>query len=124
LCGVIAAADAEAFILGVKAGADVETMAKIIGVSSGGNWQLANPVALRAFTGTFEPGFFTDLLLKDLNLVLELAAEQGVATPLAEQARGLYERTVAAGYGRCDYTAAFLPLEEDAGVKVRITEKK
>ncbi len=124
LCGVIAAADAEAFILGVKAGADVETMAKIIGVSSGGNWQLANPVALRAFTGSFEPGFFTDLLLKDLNLVLELAGEQGVATPLAEQARGLYERTVAAGYGRRDYTAAFLPLEEDAGVKVRITDKK
>jgi 3-hydroxyisobutyrate dehydrogenase len=124
LCGVIAAADAEAFILGVKAGADVETMAKIIGVSSGGNWQLANPVALRAFTGTFEPGFFTDLLLKDLNLVLELAAEQGVATPLAEKARALYERAVAAGYGRRDYTAAFLPLEEDAGVKVRITEKK
>ena len=124
LVGAIAAAIAESFTLGVKAGADVETMAKIIGVSSGGNWQLANPVALRAFTGTFEPGFFTDLLLKDLNLVLELAAEQGVATPLAAQARALYERTVAAGYGRRDYTAAFIPLEEDAGVKVRITEKK
>jgi 3-hydroxyisobutyrate dehydrogenase-like beta-hydroxyacid dehydrogenase len=123
LCGVIAAADAEAFILGVKAGADVATMAKIIGVSSGGNWQLANPVALRAFTGTFEPGFFTDLLLKDLDLVLELAAEQGVATPLAEKARALYERARAAGYGRRDYTSVFAPLEEDAGVKVRVAAK-
>ncbi|HVA91784.1 MAG TPA: NAD(P)-dependent oxidoreductase [Chloroflexota bacterium] len=122
LCGVIAAADAEAFILGVKAGADVATMAKIIGVSSGGNWQLANPVALRAFTGTFEPGFFTDLLLKDLDLVLELATEQGVATPLAEKARALYERARAAGYGRRDYTSVFAPLEEDAGVKVRFAD--
>src|SRR6266487_4799251 len=35
LCGVIATAIAESFVLGVKAGADVDTMAKIIGVSSG-----------------------------------------------------------------------------------------
>lgn len=120
LCGVIAAADAEAFVLGVKAGADVATMARIIGASSGGNWQLANPVALRAFTGSFEPGFFTDLLIKDLDLVLELAEEQGVAAPLAAQARALYERARQAGYGRRDYTSVFVPLEEDAGVHVRI----
>lgn len=120
LCGVIAAADAEAFVLGVKAGADVATMARIIGASSGGNWQLANPVSLRAFTGSFEPGFFTDLLIKDLDLVLELAAEQGVAAPLAAQARALYERARQAGYARRDYTSVFVPLEEDAGVRVRI----
>jgi 2-hydroxy-3-oxopropionate reductase/2-hydroxymethylglutarate dehydrogenase len=121
LCGVIAAADAEAFVLGVAAGADVATMARIIGVSSGGNWQLANPVALRAFTGTFEPGFFTDLLIKDLDLVLELASERGIAAPLAERARQLYERARQAGFGRRDYTSVFVPLEEDAGVRVRIT---
>jgi 3-hydroxyisobutyrate dehydrogenase-like beta-hydroxyacid dehydrogenase len=33
LCGAISVAIAESFVLGVKAGADVETMAKIIGVS-------------------------------------------------------------------------------------------
>lgn len=120
LCGVIAAADAEAFILGVAAGADVATMARIINVSSGGNWQLANPVALRAFTGTFEPGFFTDLLLKDLDLVLELAGEHGMQTPLAERARAMYERAREAGLGRRDYTSVFVPLEEDAGVSVRV----
>jgi 3-hydroxyisobutyrate dehydrogenase len=119
LCGVIAAADAEALILGVSAGADVATMAKIIGASSGGNWQLANPVALRAFTGTFEPGFFTDLLVKDLGLVLDLAKERGIAAPLAEKSIELYARAQAAGYGRRDYTSVFMPLEEDAGVQVR-----
>jgi 2-hydroxy-3-oxopropionate reductase/2-hydroxymethylglutarate dehydrogenase len=124
LCGVIAAADAEAFILGVAAGADVETMAKIIGVSSGGNWQLANPVALRAFTGSFEPGFFTDLLAKDLDLVIEMAAERNIPVPLATLARGLYERAREAGYGRRDYTSVFMPLEEDAGVQVRIKPRE
>lgn len=120
LCAVIAAADAEALLLGVKAGADVETMTRIINASSGGNWQLANPIALRALTGTFEPGFFTDLLIKDLDLVLDLGREQDVALPLAAQARPLYERAREMGYGRRDYTAVFVPLEADAGVQVRI----
>jgi 3-hydroxyisobutyrate dehydrogenase-like beta-hydroxyacid dehydrogenase len=119
LCGVIAAADAEALILGVAAGADVSTMARIIGVSSGGNWQLANPIPLRVFSGSFEPGFFTDLLVKDLRLVLDLARERGLAVPLLEQVLPLYERAQTAGYGRRDYTAVFDLLEQDAGVRVR-----
>jgi 3-hydroxyisobutyrate dehydrogenase-like beta-hydroxyacid dehydrogenase len=122
LCGVIAAADAEALILGVKAGADVATMARIIGASSGGNWQLANPIALRAFTGSFEPGFFTDLLVKDLNLVLELSEQYEVDTPLARMARAMYERALERGLGRRDYTSVFLPLEDEAGVTVRIDD--
>jgi 3-hydroxyisobutyrate dehydrogenase len=124
LCGVVAAADAEALVLGVAAGADVATMARIIGVSSGGNWQLANPIPLRVFSGTFEPGFFTDLLLKDLGLVLELGRQQDLPLPLAEQAVALFERAKAAGYGRRDYTSVFLPLEEQAGVRVRIEEQQ
>jgi 3-hydroxyisobutyrate dehydrogenase-like beta-hydroxyacid dehydrogenase len=120
LCGVIAAADAEALVLGVAAGADVATMAKIIGASSGGNWQLANPIALRAFTGSFEPGFFTNLLLKDLGLVLEMARERGIAVPLVEQAEAMFERARDAGYGRRDYTSVFVPIEEEAGVQVRV----
>jgi len=124
LCGVIAAADAEALILGAAAGADVATMAKIIGASSGGNWQLANPIPLRAFSGTFEPGFFTDLLLKDLGLVLEMAGERGIAVPLAEKSLQLYQRAKEAGYGRRDYTSVFVPLEADAGVQVRVAGER
>src|SRR5689334_17380925 len=56
LAGTIAASIAEAFVLGVKAGADVDTMAKIIGLSTGASWQLANQFPLRAFNGSFKPG--------------------------------------------------------------------
>src|ERR1700680_1625252 len=75
LCGAIAAAIAESFVLGVKAGADVETMARVIGASSGASWQLSNQFPLRAFNGSFQPGFMTDLLIKDLGLALDMAAE-------------------------------------------------
>lgn len=119
LCGAIAAAIAESFVLGVKAGADVELMAKIIGASSGASWQLANQFPLRAFNGSFQPGFMTDLLHKDLGLALDLAAES--QTPLAMTAltRQMYEMARAEGFGREDYTSLLKVLEKMAGVEVR-----
>lgn len=122
LCGVIAAGTLEAFVLGVKAGADVQTMARVIGASSGGSWQLANPIKLRAFSGTFEPGFFTDLLVKDLRLVMELADELNVPVTMAAVSKQMYEAARAQGYGRRDYTAVVRPLEELVGVTVRTGE--
>jgi 3-hydroxyisobutyrate dehydrogenase-like beta-hydroxyacid dehydrogenase len=119
LAGAIAAAISEAFVLGVKAGADVETMAKIVGVSTGASWQLSNQFPLRAFNGSFQPGFMTNLLHKDLGLALDLAAE--LQTPLALTAltRQMYEMVRAAGYGSDDYTSVLKVLEKMADVEVR-----
>ncbi len=114
LCGTIAASIAEAFVLGVKAGADVATMAKIIGVSSGASWQLANQFPLRAFNGSFQPGFMTDLLHKDLGLALDLAAETQTPTVLTALTRQMYEMARTAGYGQDDYTALLKVLEQMA----------
>src|SRR5436305_3508829 len=119
LCGAIAASIAESFVLGVKAGADVDTMAQIIGVSTGASWQLANQFPLRAFNGSFQPGFMTDLLYKDLGLALDLAAEHTVPSPMIALTRQMYEMARAEGYGRDDYTSLLKVLEKIAGVEVR-----
>ncbi len=119
LVGTIAAATAEALLLGVKAGADVATMAKIIGMSTGANWQLANQFPLRAFNGSFQPGFMTDLLHKDLGLALDLASENQVPLSMTAQARQLYEIARAQGHGRDDYTSLLKVLERIVGVEVR-----
>jgi 3-hydroxyisobutyrate dehydrogenase len=119
LVGVIAAATAEAFVLGTKAGADVETMARVVGVSAGASWQLANQFPLRAFSGTFQPGFMTDLLVKDLALALGLGQEQGAPLFFTGLAQQLYVESQAAGYGRDDYTSVLRILESAAGVTVR-----
>jgi len=119
LVGTIAASIAESFVLGVKAGVDVESMAKIIGVSAGASWQLSAQFPLRAFNGSFQPGFMTDLLHKDLGLALELAAEKQSSVPMTALARQLYEMARAAGYGREDYTSLLKVLEGMAGVEVR-----
>jgi 3-hydroxyisobutyrate dehydrogenase len=119
LCGAFAAAIAESFVLGVKAGADVATMAKIIGVSSGASWQLSNQFPIRAFNGSFQPGFMTDLLHKDLGLALDLAAENQTPTMMTALTRQMYEMARAEGYGREDYTSLLKVLEQMAGVEVR-----
>jgi 3-hydroxyisobutyrate dehydrogenase len=119
LSGAIAAAIAESFVLGVKAGADVDTMAKIIGVSTGASWQLANQFPLRAFNGSFQPGFMTDLLHKDLGLALDLAAENTVPAAMIALTRQMYEMARAEGHGRDDYTSLLKVLEQMAGVEVR-----
>lgn len=119
LVGAIAAAIAESFVLGVKAGADVDTMAKVISVSAGASWQLSNQFPLRAFNGSFQPGFMTDLLHKDLGLALDLAAENTTPTPLTALTRQMYEMSRAEGYGREDYTSLLKVLEQMAGVEVR-----
>ncbi|MGB8345267.1 MAG: NAD(P)-dependent oxidoreductase [Ktedonobacteraceae bacterium] len=121
LAGAIAAAIAESFTLGVKAGADVETMAKIISLSTGASWQLANQFPLRAFNGSFQPGFMTDLLHKDLGLALDLAAENRTPVAMTALTRQFYEMARAAGYGRDDYTSVLKVLEQMAGVEVRAT---
>lgn len=120
LVGAIAAATSEALVLGVKAGADPHVMAEVIGASTGASWQLANQFPLRAFTGTFQPGFMTDLLAKDLELALELGAEQRTPLLLTAIARQLYTEAQGAGYGRDDYTSVLRVLEHAAGITVRI----
>ncbi len=119
LVGAIAASTAEALVLGVKAGVEVETMTKVIAVSTGASWQLSNQFPLRAFNGTFQPGFMTDLLHKDLGLALDLAAENELPAPMAALTRQMYEMARAEGYGRNDYTAVLKVLEQMAGVEVR-----
>ena len=119
LCGAIAASIAESFVLGVKAGADADTMAKVIGVSSGASWQLSNQFPLRAFNGSFQPGFMTDLLHKDLGLALDLAAENTTPAAMTALTRQMYEMARAEGYGREDYTSLLKVLEQMAGIEVR-----
>ena len=119
LCGVIAAASAEALALGVKNGVDAATLAAIIGMSSGASWQLSNVFPLRVWDGSFTPGFMTDLLLKDLGLALDLARAGGVPLRLTEVAQAMYDATRAAGHGRDDYSSVMLQIEAAAGVQGR-----
>jgi 3-hydroxyisobutyrate dehydrogenase len=56
----------------------------------------------------YEPLFRLDLLVKDLDLALGLAASHRVETPLAETAARSYRAALTAGNGALDYSAVYL----------------
>jgi 3-hydroxyisobutyrate dehydrogenase len=121
LVGVIAAATLEALVLGVKAGVPMETLYQVVSTSSGSSWQLTEALSRRPLRGDFAPGFTTDLLVKDLRLVQELAEEHHVPVALVALTRQLYEAVRARGEGSSDYSAVVRILEELTGVQARFS---
>ncbi len=123
LGGIIAAACAQALTMGVKAGADLAVMAEVVNKSSGASWQLANAFPRNVYSGAFQPGFFAELMHKDLGLAVELGETAGVPVSLAREAQELYTAALEAGYNQADYTAVIRPMEAAAGVEVRLPAK-
>jgi 3-hydroxyisobutyrate dehydrogenase-like beta-hydroxyacid dehydrogenase len=120
LVGAISAATMEALLVGVRAGVPLRALVDVVSASSGGSTQLTGQLVPRALSGKFEPGFATDLLVKDLGLAAALAGESAQEVPFAELARDLFRRSQAAGHGAEDYTALLLELENEAGTRLRL----
>lgn len=57
----------------------------------------------------YEPLFSLDLMAKDLDIALELAADHGVETPVASASRERYRDAQERGLGGLDYSAVYAP---------------
>lgn len=57
----------------------------------------------------YEPLFSLDLMAKDLDIALELAAAHGVKTPVASASRERYRDAQKQGLGGLDYSAVYAP---------------
>jgi 3-hydroxyisobutyrate dehydrogenase len=69
--------------------------------------------------GTFDYGFATGLMVKDIRLYLDEARALGLPTVLAEAVAQMWEATMAAEGPDSDFTSVVKPLEAAAGVEVR-----
>lgn len=111
LLGISMVGVAEAMNLGVKLGMDPKILAGIINTSSGRCWssEINNPwpgVIETAPAGRdYKGGFFTDLMLKDMGLALEAAAQSESAVPMGNLAHDLYRESSEAGNGRIDFSS-------------------
>jgi 3-hydroxyisobutyrate dehydrogenase len=111
----------EAFALGVKAGADPKTMFEVISKSSGDCWALRTRVPYPDIVPEspanrdFAPGFMTDLMHKDLGLVLSLGKALNVPLLMGGLAYQLYGAASALGCGRKDFSAVSAVVRKLAG---------
>ena len=121
ISGVTMVAVAEAFALGMRAGADPQVLFDVISKSSGNCWTMQTRVPVPGIVPTspadhdFAPGFMTDLMHKDLGLALAAGDEFKVPLALTALARQFYTMTSAAGYGRKDFSAVSKLLESFGG---------
>lgn len=95
---------AEALVLGMKSGLDMEKVLEAIGAGSCRSWVLENRSA-NMIENRYPLGFRLALHLKDLRIALEAGREAGVEMPLSALVARIEERLTEAGFGDEDLSA-------------------
>ena len=101
LAGVHIAVAAEAMALGIRAGADPQTLFEVISGSAGSSWMWQNRMP-HVLAGDDTPLSAVNIFVKDLGIVLDQARALTFPLPLAAAAHQLYLAAAAAGYGGRD----------------------
>lgn len=115
------AATAEAMAMGVKAGLDAGLMLDVINSGSGRNTATQDKFPRAVLPGTFDFGFATGLLLKDVRLCVEEAQAMAVPMFVGAAVCQILAATNATFGAGSDFTNVARLLEQWAGVEVRGT---
>jgi 3-hydroxyisobutyrate dehydrogenase len=100
----------EAFVLAEKLGLSHQALFDVASTSSGQCWSLTTycpvpgPVPTSPANSGYKPGFASALMLKDLKLSQEAAANAGAATPMGALATQIYGLHNAWGEGGSDFS--------------------
>jgi len=86
------AATSEAVAFGLSQGLDMKTLLDVVNVSTGRNTATDDKFPNRILTGTYDAGFKTGLLTKDVGLFLDNAKAAGTPVAVAETVAQLWRR--------------------------------
>jgi 3-hydroxyisobutyrate dehydrogenase-like beta-hydroxyacid dehydrogenase len=111
-------ATSEAVTMGVKAGLDAAVMIDVINVSTGMNTASRDKFPRSILPRSFDFGFATGLMVKDVRLCLEEARALGMSMEVAEAVGRLWEVVIREMGADSDFTCAIQPIERAAGVVV------
>ena len=116
-------ATAEAVAMGVKAGLDATVMIDVINAGSGRSRASDQKFPQSILTRTFDYGFTTALMLKDVRLCVEEARGLGVPNAVMSSVLNEWEFTNTEFGGDSDFTAIVKMIERRAGVTVGAEKK-
>ncbi len=97
-----------------KAGLDPRIMLRSVGSGAASSW-LLNNLGPRIMDGDFDPGFFVEHFIKDMEIALGESQRMGIDLPGLALVKSLYERASALGHGRLGTQALLLALEDLCG---------
>ncbi len=121
LAGVHIAAAAEAMALGIRAGADPQTLFDVITTSAGNSWMFENRVP-HILAGDDTPLSAISIFVKDLGIVLDQARSLTFPLPMASSAHQLFLAAAATGQAGRDDAFVIRVWERLAGIT--LPEKK
>jgi len=101
-----------------RAGLDFHTMLRSVGSGAASSWLLDN-LGPRIMEGDYNPGFFVEHFIKDMEIALDESRRMGIDLPGLELVKSLYERASALGHGRLGTQALLLALEDFCGDEKR-----
>ena len=101
-----------------KAGLDPRTMLRSVGSGAASSW-LLNNLGPRIMDGDYDPGFFVEHFIKDMEIALGESRRMGIDLPGLALVQSLYERASALGHGKLGTQALLLALEDLCGEENR-----
>jgi 3-hydroxyisobutyrate dehydrogenase-like beta-hydroxyacid dehydrogenase len=117
------AATSEVLVFGVKSGLDPSAMIAVLNAGSGRNSATEDKFPRTILPRTFDTGFTTGLMYKDLKLYLDAAAAADVPTSVARAVVELWRRTAEEIGPERDFTTIVQLVERAAGVEVKGTAR-
>jgi 3-hydroxyisobutyrate dehydrogenase-like beta-hydroxyacid dehydrogenase len=112
------AVSSEGMVMGVKAGLDPQTMIDVINVSSGRNSAIQDKFPRAILPRSFDYGFATGLLYKDVRLCVDEAEALGVPMLIGSVVRQFLAMANASFGATSDFTEMVKLVEQWAGVEV------
>jgi 3-hydroxyisobutyrate dehydrogenase-like beta-hydroxyacid dehydrogenase len=111
-------ATSEAVVMGVKSGLDPKVMVDVINAGSGMNTASRDKFPRSVLPRSFDFGFATGLMVKDVRLAIDEMKTLGLKMEVAEAVGRLWEVVIRDEGAESDFTAAIKPIEKAAGVVV------
>ena len=106
----------ESLLYAQKAGLDLTTMLEAISGGAAGCWSLTN-LAPRVVNRNFDPGFYVEHFVKDMEIALAEARRMNLSLPGLALVHQLYKAVEAQGHGRKGTHALSLALEHINNMK-------
>lgn len=106
------AASSEAVLFGLSHGVEMKTILDVVKVSTGNNTAIADKFPNRILTGTYDAGFFAELLTKDVRLYNEFVKESGTSNLVGERVAEVWNMVEDSLPAQSDFTRVFDVLEK------------
>ncbi len=109
------AASSEAILFGLSHGVEMKTILDVVNVSTGNNTAIADKFPNRILTGTYDAGFYTELLNKDVQLFRRFVKEAGTPNQITNQVAHVWQHVEQALPPQSDFTRIYEVMEK--GIK-------